>query len=831
MPENTQIFQGGLANGDAITYLSQSSCTYPENINIFLGGIANGNEIINFTQTLCSFPENINVFIGGNADGSALSKLQQTSCAIVENANVFTGGIADGFSKQHLTQTACAYPENINVFIGGNADGVAITRLTSCALPENTNIYYGGNANGAAYNSISICPTNTYQVNIYNGGSANGAANTRLVATVCPIIENTSIYFGGSNNGAAVSQLIKNVCTPAENSNIYNGGFANGSAYSRIYTPCPTPENLDIYLGGFANGVACARKYTPCPPADNLNIYFGGNENGASSSRVIKTVCTPVENWNIFFGGIADGYAGRLLVQPYYWTGAVDHNWHNPLNWSTEIVPDLSALAVIPNVPNYPIVSLAAAVSKGLVVQTGAKVNVTNQNFTADFGVVNDGAINITGNPDITIGGDFNTINGTLSSGNAKFIFNASTGTQKINFDGNTVANIEVATTAAASCQLTGNVAINQNLTITAGTLDASSSNITINGSWSNAGTFNAGTSTVSFNGIYQTISNAAGERFYNLTTQNNTQLVLQNNTQVTNNLTLTSATISTGTNILTLGASLASPGNLNYTSGRIIGKFEKWIAASGNYLFPIGNSTNYQAINLNINSGLTGGSVLTYFVTGNPGNGGLPITESGITVQNQYTEGYWNVTANNSFAAANYNIALAANGFTSYYFNPDTRIIKRTNSGGWSFDGVHVNASNPDCFRNNLTGGISSAGTQFGIGAMACIGGQVSDNYNICYNDDVPPFLNVDQAHGGDGSFTYTWQYTNNPLAVAGDSNWSNLPSSNATTFDYGTLTANTRFIRTAVSVGCPQPVYSNILLIKVGLKPQPQYIYRFKN
>lgn len=156
---------------------------------------------------------------------------------------------------------------------------------------------------------------------------------------------------------------------------------------------------------------------------------------------------------------------------------------------------------------------------------------------------------------------------------------------------------------------------------------------------------------------------------------------MLQNNTQVTNNLTLTSVTISTGTNILTLGASLASPGNLNYTSGRIIGKLRKnglLRAATTSSLF--GNSTNYQAINLNNNSGLTGGSVLTYFVMGNPGNGGLPITESGITVQNQYTEGYWNVTANNSFAAANYNIALAANGFTSYYSNPDTRVIKRTN-------------------------------------------------------------------------------------------------------------------------------------------------------
>lgn len=474
---------------------------------------------------------------------------------------------------------------------------------------------------------------------------------------------------------------------------------------------------------------------------------------------------------------------------------------------------------------------MASAESKSLVLQNGGKLQVTNKNFTSEFSIVNDGTITITGSPIITIGGDLHCENGVITTGNAKFLFNAAVGTQTVNFNGADIYEVEIATTPVASCQLAGILTVRQNLNISSGNFNALSNNIVLSGNWNNAGNFTPGTGTVAFNGTSQSISNTLGEHFYKLATQNNTQLILNNNVQVSSNLTITSGTILTGSNILTLGSGVGSPGSLNYVAGRIVGKFEKWITTTGTYFFPIGNAVNDLAVNLEVNSGLTSGSVLIYFVSSNPGNGGLPISESGMTVQNQYPEGYWNVTANNGFAVPDYNISLAANGFSIYFFNSYARIIKRTNNGGWHFDGSHVSASFPTCYRNNLTGGISSLGTQFTIGAMACNGGTISDNYSIIFNGDVPPFVNVNQARGGADSFSYTWSYTTNALAIPGDSNWTDIPLSNIDAYDYGILSATTRFVRMATSIGCDAPVYSNVLIITVNNAPVTGPLYHIPN
>jgi len=803
--ENSNIFFGGTADGYSIQNLIQSLCAVPENTYIFTGGNADGQDTKSLIQTVCPIAENYNIFLGGFADGYAFSSITQTICSVPENLNIFTGGHTGGFFSSKLTQSICTTPENSNIFFGGSSDGNALQYSISCVQPVLINIYFGGNANGAAYTNITICPISTYQANIFNGGNSKGTSNLKLIQSICSPPQNTNIYLGGIANGGENIRVINSICTTPENRNIYFGSSANGAS------------NLTIIQ-------------SICTPPENLNIYSGGNANGASNLIINPSVCPPPTNWNTFFGGRADGFATRSLIQPYYWTGNVDHNWHDPLNWSLEAVPDINALAIIPIVVNYPIISVSSAIAKSIVLQTNARLDIS-KDVTTEFSLVNDGTVNISGTPTITIGGDLHCENGSITTGNAKFVFNATTGMQTVNFNNASVYNIDIETAPLASCQLNGNTTILNNLNIISGNFDASTHNIIINGNWNNTGSFTSGTGTVIFNGSAQTITNTLGEHFYRLILQNNSQLVLNNNIQVSNNLTLNSGTISTSSNILTLGSGIASPGTLTYVSGRIVGKFEKWVTSSSNYLFPIGTSVNSQTLNINVNSGLTSGSILVYFISSNPGSGGLPITESGDIVQNQYPEGYWNITAMNGFAVTDFNISLEANGFSTYYFNAYTRILKRTNSGGWYFDGTHVDAVSPNCFRNNLTGGISSLGTQFGIGNMLCNGGSILDNYAIMINDDVPSFVNVEIAKGGADLFNYTWQYTTNVLAVPGDSNWSDIPFSNTTAYDYGTLATTTRFVRKATSVGCLTPAYSNILNVTVNSCPTTGAIYHIPN
>lgn len=803
--ENYSICLGGNSDGYSIQSLVQSICAIPENTFIFVGGDADGQDFKKLEQTVCSTPQNINVFLGGNDDGFGLSRLNQQVCPPPVNLNIFMGGVSDGFALNMLSQSVCAAPVNSNVYFGGISNGYEEELSISCIQPEPPLMYYGGIGNGASSASISICPINTYIVNIYTGGDANGSSAQKIIQTACVVAENQNIYFGGSANGVSNSLKINTVCPIPENTNIYIGGRANGSSsQTRIQTLCPTPENL--------------------------NIYKGGRANGTSFNALIPTICPLPINQNIFFGGVADGFATRSLIQPNYWTGNVDHNWHEPLNWSLEVVPDINTLAIITNVPNYPIISNASAVAKSIVMQTSTRLDIS-RDVTTEFSFVNDGVVNITGSPIITIGGDLHCENGAISTANAKFIFNAVTGVQTVNFNNASVYNVEISTTGGASCQLDANLIVLQNLSIISGNLNASSYNITLDGNWSNAGTFTPGTSTVTFKGTSQSITNSIGESFYNLILQNNSNLTLNNNIQVLNNFTLTSGNIITGLNTLTIGASAGSPGNLIYTAGRIIGRVERWIASAANFLFPIGNFSNNLALNLEINSGLTAGSVLVYFVASNPGNGGLPISESGNIVDYQFAEGYWSVTAKNGFSVGNYNVTLAANGFSSYYFNSNTKVLKRTNVGPWQFDGSHMAASSPNCYRNNLTGGISTLSTQFGIGYTSCSGGAILDDYSILLNQDVPAFVNTALANGGADLFAYTWQYTTNSSAIPGDSNWTDIPSSNVIAYDYGTLGTTTRFVRKAVSVGCVNPVYSNVLTVSVNNCPETGPLYHIPN
>ncbi len=99
--------------------------------------------------------------------------------------------------------------------------------------------------------------------------------------------------------------------------------------------------------------------------------------------------------------------------------------------------------------------------------------------------------------------------------------------------------------------------------------------------------------------------------------------------------------------------------------------------------------------------------------------------------------------------------------------------------------------------------------------------GGVIADDQTICYGADVAVFSSTDDATGGAGNFTYTWQYTTNLAAITGDGTWTDIPSSDNETYNHGTLTATTKFVRMAVDASCSTPVYSNEVTVTV--RPEP--------
>jgi hypothetical protein len=348
-------------------------------------------------------------------------------------------------------------------------------------------------------------------------------------------------------------------------------------------------------------------------------------------------------------------------------------------------------------------------VSGGTVTLTG----VVQDNTTGKIQFnVSSGSLTFQNNVSFETGDELNQTGGTITfeGGNRTFT-NAGT----VNCTGGTVVFNDATATllTGAGTWNFNNVTINSGRTLN----QSAAANINVAGNWTNNGTYTPSLRRVTLNG---TGAQNINGNFYDLTTNKASGTVtLTANVNATNSLTMTAGNINTSTFKLTLGTSTSSTGTLNYTAGTIIGKYEKWLASTGaSRIFPVGTATAHRPLTT-IFTNLTAGSLIVEFIASNPGSSGLPLVTGGANITNQFTEGYWELTAANSLASTNYEIQLTTTGFTSYTINNNTRVIKRANSGSaWTLDGTHVYPSGGVSRRTGLSGVGTS---QFGLATTTC--------------------------------------------------------------------------------------------------------------
>lgn len=233
-----------------------------------------------------------------------------------------------------------------------------------------------------------------------------------------------------------------------------------------------------------------------------------------------------------------------------------------------------------------------------------------------------------------------------------------------------TINNLTINNSAGVT--LSAGVTAN-NVTITSGTLDANSLNISVGGDWTNSGTFTPGTGTTTFNGTStQTITKSGGESFYNLTIANTGagNISLGSNVTTTNVLTLTSGVITTGSYYFILSNTTAA--NLSYTNGFIYGNFRRYIASNAStYLFPVGNgtaSTDRHRASF-VNNSLTGvtyldASVVDFTQAAPNNDANLSTTQGGTLMTSTVGESagqtvIWTLTPNASPSGGSYGVQL----------------------------------------------------------------------------------------------------------------------------------------------------------------------------
>jgi len=248
-----------------------------------------------------------------------------------------------------------------------------------------------------------------------------------------------------------------------------------------------------------------------------------------------------------------------------------------------------------------------------------------------------------------------------------------------------------------------GNVTINGNLSLS----NDVGGDIIVKGNW----TRGAGSTLVNneravfFTGTSeQVINTAGGETFDYVVLDNSSNLDLQSNVRVEEQLEMVSGNITTNSNILEIGTSVAEPGLLDYTSGMVFGNFKRWFIASTNSgdntgLFPLGVGTDFRPVLIEYTSApSSGGSLTAQFVETEMGwqnSGNSPtITAVGscgqFSVTNYSDEGYWQVDAADGLSGGNYNISIYPNGFEIINDYCQLTALKRVGAGNWVESGTH---------------------------------------------------------------------------------------------------------------------------------------------
>ncbi|MBC7937618.1 MAG: hypothetical protein H7Y86_19895 [Rhizobacter sp.] len=290
----------------------------------------------------------------------------------------------------------------------------------------------------------------------------------------------------------------------------------------------------------------------------NPTLVYNAVNAGVYTLNVTAAGCTSTAYTNV----VSSTTAGQ-------WTGAVSTDWAVASNWCNGVVPTAATNVVISSpATNMPSI-ISSVACNNLTINAGATLTTSLA-----------GSLNIAG----TL-----TNNGTMAN-NGTTNFNGTTSLQT--FSG-VISFYNLTLTNSFGLLLPAAITVNNNLLITAGTLNANNFNIAVKGNWTNnasATAFTAGTATVSFNGTAaQLIAGTFSSTFNRLAIANAaTSVTLNVNASISNDLSISSGTFDMGiytANRLTSGANLTVANNATLKIG-------------GTNTYPANYTTNFLSVN-----------------------------------------------------------------------------------------------------------------------------------------------------------------------------------------------------------------------------------------
>ena len=349
----------------------------------------------------------------------------------------------------------------------------------------------------------------------------------------------TSLYFNGTLDDALVYHTALNSTQVATLFNSPDGAGNNGPVCAgATLTLTATTVSGATYTWTGPNSFTSS--------SQNPSLSYSSAYAGVYTVQVTTGGCFATAYTNV----ISNTNSGQ-------WTGNISTDWAVGDNWCSGTVPTSSTNVIVNSTAARMPSIISSVACNDLTINAGATLTISAT-----------GTLNIAG---ILTNNSTITNDGTVN-------FNGTSGQQT--FSGvSSFYNITLSNTSGLL--LPAAIIVNNNLLITAGTLNANNFNIEVKGNWTNnvsTTAFTAGTATVTFNGsAAQSIGGTFATAFNNLTTANSGSTVTLNaNTSIGGNLSVSSGTFdlaaytanrssSGGTLTVSAGATLKIGGTNTY--------------------------------------------------------------------------------------------------------------------------------------------------------------------------------------------------------------------------------------------------------------------------
>jgi len=534
----------------------------------------------NGTVTLNASSGTIPVNTGGtaNAFNNLIVNASSVTYQLVTNNMAVNGD---------MTISAGTFDLNGRVLDFGDGSGDNLTISGTLLVDENASLRMGA--------STALAVNSGGTISILGTGESNIAAVTRRSTGTYGFSVNGNIsarYYLFEFMNTNGIQINSNATVNATN-NFSDGTFSNGAASGRYL----------LYAGSAAGAIG------------NVDSVRNVTFNSGPAVNVRRVAGTDTIVFNDAAGVLAgvtyeddspDGSATTGFLRwvssstIVTWLTTGTNAWNLGSNWDSGNPPTANQSAIIPSGGTQPTISTRDAVCTNVTVQSGAIVTLANGTLDVGEDVTLAGNITSTGDDTVEVAGSW-LASGTFTSGtNSLVIFDAATGTETINSNGQSFYNLEC--NGSAIFRLVSALDVDGDLTITSGTLDVNSTGnyaVSVAGDMSNSGTFQAQSGTVTFNGSGAQALTSGGLSFNNIVINKSNTLSLNDALDVNNNLTVSAGTVSNVTNTVNLAGAWQNTGG-TFTAGSGLVTFD----GSGN----VNIRTNGSSFNsLTINKGASG--------------------------------------------------------------------------------------------------------------------------------------------------------------------------------------------------------------------------------